>query len=162
MGAVALDGPRPKAAGSGMKSSIHLFYGIIIGVLICACAGSNSDNESATPTNSVSNQENVASSTNTATPTSSIADQKQFKELRKVRYFSDSPQIAQAGFFTINTNGKFRKQILVTAEKAYRDSPDHLREAGWTVLDMEIHRATAAYNWMSSDQENVAFYLIGR
>tara|TARA_Y100000588_G_scaffold388686_1_gene489506 strand:+ start:1013 stop:1324 length:312 start_codon:yes stop_codon:yes gene_type:complete len=55
-----------------MKSSIHLFYGIIIGVLICACTGSNSDNESATPTN-------------TATPTSIKSDKAEFKEEKLVR-----------------------------------------------------------------------------
>jgi hypothetical protein len=49
-----------------MKASTHLFYGIIIGVLICACTGSNSDSESATQTN-------------TATPTSIKSDKAEFK-----------------------------------------------------------------------------------
>jgi len=28
-----------------MKSSVHLFYGIIIGILICACSGSLKDDK---------------------------------------------------------------------------------------------------------------------
>ena len=39
----AVDGIRPFSLAGGMKPSIHLFYGIIIGVLIClgvtSCAG---------------------------------------------------------------------------------------------------------------------------
>ena len=35
-----------------MKSSIHLFYGIIIGILLCACTGSNSDSDTAAKTDS--------------------------------------------------------------------------------------------------------------
>ena len=28
-----------------MKSSVHLFYGIIIGILVCACSGSLKDDK---------------------------------------------------------------------------------------------------------------------
>ena len=47
-----------------MKASIHLFYGIIIGVLICACTGGTSD---------------------TATPTSIKTDKAEFK-VEKIVY----------------------------------------------------------------------------
>tara|TARA_B100001094_G_C17598766_1_gene515497 strand:+ start:126 stop:545 length:420 start_codon:yes stop_codon:yes gene_type:complete len=63
-----------------MKPSIHLIYGIIIGILLMACSGSDN-----TTSNTASNQENIASTTNTATPTSSHASQKQFKEVTFAR-----------------------------------------------------------------------------
>ena len=54
-----------------LKPSIHLIYGIIIGILLMACSGSDN-----TTSNTASNQENTASTTNTATPTNSSGIQK--------------------------------------------------------------------------------------
>ena len=116
-----------------MKASFHLLYGIIIGMLIIACTGSDSDVEtesatnSARTTNSASNQENGASATNTATPTSSIADQKQFKEVQIV----------------------YHDISLLSGWNKRNEYLQNLRDLGWTIID-----------WHPNDGRDQ--YLVGR
>jgi hypothetical protein len=100
-----------------LKPSIHLIYGIIIGILLAACTGQTTSE--------------------TSTPTNSIADQKQFKEIHRA-YWNDD----ETGFYATvllkygdRTSWNPGKRLIHSPE----GSPDDLRKAGWVIIDMELH-----------------------
>ena len=124
-----------------MENKIHLFYGIIIGVLGCASVGSSTD------------------------------DQKDFKEIHLVEYeregynkkyaeengkFKDHPQefldngplgmSAMVSGFKLTTKGYDEPEAWIVVG----NTPNDLRKAGWTILDMELN------------DDDEAYYLIGR
>ena len=98
----------------GMKNKTHLLYGIIIGILLCACVGS------------------------------SIDDQKEFKEIQRVYWNND-----EEAFVRMLEKDWSGIETLVPSPEG---SPDDLREAGWTIIDMEY----------DSQAKRGTDYLIGK
>jgi hypothetical protein len=136
-----------------MKNKIHLFYGIIIGILLCACVGGTSD-----------------------TSTSSGSIQNKFKEFKVVYPFQtsgygasflDEKEIPKEGRVDTgrkNDNGDPYFSVLGFATKPELNlyepeshfifttdiSPQGIVKTGWAIIDMEF------------DKNGKTAYLIGK
>ena len=102
-----------------MKNKTHLFYGIIIGMLLTLCLGMTKE------------------------------EQKNFKEIREVRWLREvrqSPQIV------LVTGGFYEGEQLFLRSQS--PSPDILHKAGWTIIDWDGYRLV--------DNEGGGAYLIGK
>ena len=102
-----------------MKNKTHLFYGIIIGILLCACVGG------------------------------SIDDQKEFKEIHRA-YWDYDEEAFRATVLLKGSNFNTAWNPGKTLVPSPQGSPDDLREAGWTIIDMELHSS------------NIPHYLVGK
>ncbi len=106
-----------------MKSSIHLFYGIIIGILATLCMGLNKE------------------------------EQKQFREIKLVSWKTKAAPSAierlrnqTAGFYEVPPARDFLPAGQLKLENQSWDriiasdsaKPDAIRKAGWAIIDVEI------------------------
>jgi hypothetical protein len=121
-----------------MKPSIHLIYGIVIGMLLFACTGSDS-------------------TSNTATPTSSGV-QKQFKKIVLAEIDSNSEgdkTDAQKALEGDSCN------LYIAGEKVYEGKSKHdcfaeLQTKGYTIIDWQLD--AMAYNTIYK----VNTFLVGK
>ena len=103
-----------------MKSSVHLFYGIIIGILATHC---------------------VAQTTSeSVTATSSRSDQLKFSQgIYRVKWDNGI-------FYAVPETSKSRTSYVRSAlVKSSRGNLGDLRRSGWTIIDFEMDNGSPSY-----------------
>ena len=121
-----------------MKNKIHLFYGIIIGILLCACVGGTSDTENetentATNTNQVSDQNENLVATKTEIPTSNSLP---FKKEVKTMFGADEDFDEDSSLFPSVSNWKYGiTSNSSSLAKMYKD--------GWRIVEVVKTNASA-------------------